>query len=426
MNIVFNRIKQTILTLLFLAISMNSYAVIGRVMIFAVDKGELKVLLAKQDNYWNDWSIRDADSTKITLFQNKVTQELALSSVVPQCEEVLALASGDLVYAKEVRFKPGSQLFGKVAATTDKSIKKEDLIWILVKDIQNISSTGKPERFSTRTNALEIARGITNNINHVLTQANIQKQSQGDSFPSTPIVASSGATSINPLPLPLHIPTPAIPFGTPITFSRPVPTSTHHAAPFTVNWSDPRFIRFYESGQQYYEFTNFGARFDSGYLFIDNHGNGWYTSEQYYQAHKFDPNSNDFKNIKESKTPREAFGYAQSQKSFQRSDWQLISLQVMLDALFYKFSQNLTLRQLLMTTTGLVLVEDAGIKDAFFGAGADYNGCNHLGRMLMFVRSKLEQGIDLRTLIGNPASIQEYKAISAGPMGIITYCGNIQ
>ena len=42
-----------------------------------------------------------------------------------------------------------------------------------------------------------------------------------------------------------------------------------------------------------------------------------------------------------------------------------------------------------MGTGDAVLVEDAGGNDSFFGAGADYQGTNHLGQILMHVRDEL-------------------------------------
>ena len=61
----------------------------------------------------------------------------------------------------------------------------------------------------------------------------------------------------------------------------------------------------------------------------------------------------------------------------------------MLHVLRAKFAQNKTLENQLKATGNRVLIEDAGANDAFYGAGADYNGENHLGRLLMKVRDEL-------------------------------------
>lgn len=64
----------------------------------------------------------------------------------------------------------------------------------------------------------------------------------------------------------------------------------------------------------------------------------------------------------------------------------------MLKAVRTKFNQNPQLRDLLLNTRNATLVEDAGANDAIWGAGADYWGTNHLGRILMHVRDELRAG----------------------------------
>ena len=64
----------------------------------------------------------------------------------------------------------------------------------------------------------------------------------------------------------------------------------------------------------------------------------------------------------------------------------------MLKAIRAKFSQDPNLRNSLLDTDNQVLVEDAGQRDNVWGAGADYMGTNHLGRILMHVRDELRTG----------------------------------
>ena len=52
-------------------------------------------------------------------------------------------------------------------------------------------------------------------------------------------------------------------------------------------------------------------------------------------------------------------------------------------------SKNLQLQQLLLGTGNKILVENAGANDASWGAGANGQGDNHLGRLLMLVRERV-------------------------------------
>ena len=64
----------------------------------------------------------------------------------------------------------------------------------------------------------------------------------------------------------------------------------------------------------------------------------------------------------------------------------------MLKAIRAKFSQHADLKNMLLNTDNQILVEDAGQHDNVWGAGANYMGINHLGRILMHVRDELRTG----------------------------------
>jgi ribA/ribD-fused uncharacterized protein len=72
-----------------------------------------------------------------------------------------------------------------------------------------------------------------------------------------------------------------------------------------------------------------------------------------------------------------------------RPDWDKVKLDVMKTALTIKFTQHEPLKRALLDTHPAELVEDSD-EDSFWGVGADGNGQNLLGRMLMEVRTVLD------------------------------------
>ena len=155
-------------------------------------------------------------------------------------------------------------------------------------------------------------------------------------------------------------------------------------------YEDTKEYKNFNNGQSYYEFTNtYNAP-------IDLDGHRWKTVEHYYQAGKFtdpwkayDQGVSNQKALKDF-SPGQLQGAMRTyQDKIDDSAWRKISLQRMEKALRAKFYQHKDLQQLLLSTGGNILVEDAGAKDKFFGAGGDYNGDNHLGQMLMKIRDEM-------------------------------------
>ena len=72
-----------------------------------------------------------------------------------------------------------------------------------------------------------------------------------------------------------------------------------------------------------------------------------------------------------------------------RGDWPSVKDQIMLKALRAKFTQDKHLRQLLLDTKDRKLVEHT-TNDSYWGDGGDGSGQNHLGKLLMQVRSELK------------------------------------
>ena len=88
--------------------------------------------------------------------------------------------------------------------------------------------------------------------------------------------------------------------------------------------------------------------------------------------------------------PRDAFDFSRQPQVSQwlRSDWEQVKLHVMHKALQAKFSQHSHLRDMLVKTGDRQLIEHT-TRDSFWGDGGDGRGQNHLGKLLMKVRSEL-------------------------------------
>lgn len=148
-------------------------------------------------------------------------------------------------------------------------------------------------------------------------------------------------------------------------------------------------VHFYHSNKPHYEFTNtYAAK-----IYLNNHE--WERSEHYYQAGKFDDPWKAYNEGIDGQTALKDIGFGSLQKELRRDKylgqkakeiWENENLQRMINALWAKFTQNEDLKKILLDTKNKIIVEDAGKNDAFFGAGSDYKGTNHLGQMLMQLR----------------------------------------
>lgn len=152
---------------------------------------------------------------------------------------------------------------------------------------------------------------------------------------------------------------------------------------------DSNTICFYNANELYYELTNFYPS-PITINFIT-----YPTVEHYFQSQKFS-DINIRKQISMSNTPREAFNLAQNYSKqnpqSMHSDWHSSrKYRIMKEALIQKFSQNPTLRKLLIDTGNKVLVEHTD-KDAEWGDGGDGSGNNNLGKLLMEVRQGILNG----------------------------------
>lgn len=116
-------------------------------------------------------------------------------------------------------------------------------------------------------------------------------------------------------------------------------------------------------------------------------GEWWKTSEHYFQAHKF-VDTPYLEQIRKLPTPKAAFDFARSHQSEVRSDWKIVRVDIMRKAVERKFQFNLEIREILLATGDVLLVEDSPV-DFYWGCGSDRQGKNMLGKILMEVREKL-------------------------------------
>jgi len=140
-------------------------------------------------------------------------------------------------------------------------------------------------------------------------------------------------------------------------------------------------IRFYSVADDYGEFSNF-AQYP-----IKVKGKIWPTSEHYFQAMKFDSQS-DQAEIRKAKTPMEAAKKGRDRKRKLRRNWESSKDNIMREAVFEKFSQHEKLKQLLLSTGSSKIVEHTD-KDNYWADGGDGRGKNKLGIILMEVRERL-------------------------------------
>lgn len=140
-------------------------------------------------------------------------------------------------------------------------------------------------------------------------------------------------------------------------------------------------INFYSVGDDYGEFSNFACypvRID---------GRVWPTTEHYFQAMKF-VGTPHMEQIRRASTPSLAARMGRERTRPLRRDWDSVRMDVMCRALRAKFMQHDDLRDLLVRTGNARLVEHTA-NDAFWGDGGDGRGQNHLGRLLMALRTEL-------------------------------------
>lgn len=174
-------------------------------------------------------------------------------------------------------------------------------------------------------------------------------------------------------------------------------------------------ILFYDKKCPHYMFSNFYTHPKERILFTDKNGKSWYSSEAYYQAHKFAGTSLEGDQYAEiiRLTTSAHFAYLLGKmggnvrpnwkidgrsvteiiKTFKPlvkiyADWDERKETVMRDALMYKFSQNDDLKSSLLKS-GLCRLVEYSPRDMYWGTFWNKKGQNRLGGLLESVRKEL-------------------------------------
>lgn len=317
---------------------------------------EWSVLLAhnvKGPDVWSDFSLESRGGERANVVASRAIREQTGGQYTVDLTTARHYykqsPAGDWFHFVSVPYIAGSDLYSR-----GRNAQKDDFMWVPASAIIDRKPIVHPRR-----GPIMISQGVYNFLHQNLSAA-INFLTQGVAAPV-----------VQP-PVQPQVVIPAA--GTPAAVGAPWgPNKRNH-------------IYFYHNNKPYYEFTNFYyARFNL-------RGQDWPTSEHFFQAQKYPNNSALQARIRNAATPREAFNITREAVNDQYKDpkWDTNKFQIMLEAVRSKFNQHPALKNMLLKTGDSVLVEDAGANDTVWGAGADYRGTNHLGRILMHVRDELQ------------------------------------
>lgn len=140
-------------------------------------------------------------------------------------------------------------------------------------------------------------------------------------------------------------------------------------------------IKFYHVNKPYGFLSNF-APYE-----IYLKGKIWPTTEHYFQAQKF-VNTPHEEEVRQAPTAREAAEIGRDRRRPLRRDWEMVKDDVMREALYAKFTQHPDLKEKLLATGEVNLIEHTK-NDRYWGDGGDGKGINRLGQLLIEVREKI-------------------------------------
>ena len=138
-------------------------------------------------------------------------------------------------------------------------------------------------------------------------------------------------------------------------------------------------IPYYENS--YFALHNFSAHS------IDYKGFLYPTVEHAFHASKFD-DEKIREEIKNAKSPLEAFTLGKKYKSERKVNWDEIKVSILYEIILEKARQHEEVRNALLSTGDEEIVEDNS-EDDFWGNGSDGKGLNHTGKILMKIREEL-------------------------------------
>lgn len=143
-------------------------------------------------------------------------------------------------------------------------------------------------------------------------------------------------------------------------------------------------INFYYVDEDFGEFSNFAS------YPIELDGKTWPTSEHYFQAQKFVGTEHEDA-LRLEVSPMKAAKMGRERRRPLRADWDSVKDDIMRVAVGAKFAQHEELRKLLLSTGAATIVEHTK-NDSYWGDGGDGAGQNMLGKILMEVRQRLNNG----------------------------------
>ena len=141
-------------------------------------------------------------------------------------------------------------------------------------------------------------------------------------------------------------------------------------------------VFFYE--QEFYVLSNFSA------FNVNVFGRDFQTAEHAYHWKKFCDTATCIASaVRFSRSAHAAFKTAESNKGFQRVDWDRVKVGFMRDILIAKVTQHEYVQRKLLSTGTRELIENSW-RDSFWGWGKDRQGQNQLGRLWMEIRDSLK------------------------------------
>lgn len=144
-------------------------------------------------------------------------------------------------------------------------------------------------------------------------------------------------------------------------------------------------INFYSSKEKPYGvFSNFLRKYP-----IQLKGKEWPTSEHYFQAQKYAGTEYE-EAVRLTKDPSDAAAMGRNRTLPLRPDWNEVKNDVMREAIYAKFTQYDSLKEILLSTGDSELVEHTA-NDNYWADGGDGSGQNWLGKLLMELREKLQR-----------------------------------
>jgi ribA/ribD-fused uncharacterized protein len=135
--------------------------------------------------------------------------------------------------------------------------------------------------------------------------------------------------------------------------------------------------------REFYVLDNFSS------FQVDWRGRSWPTSEHAYQAsHFFETTPELVEEIFNARSAHEAYKLAKANANKAPENWNDVKVSIMEDILRCKLEQNPYVKQKLLETLDVQIIEDSP-KDSFWGWGPNRNGRNELGKIWMRLRNEL-------------------------------------